>query len=110
MLRPPSKLRFAPLAAALVAIAASGAQDKPAAPAPQAAAQEAKPAENKPATYVGSDTCQTCHEDIFKAFQANPHHLGNPARIVAIGFGWTDGQSSVCMARVHAHHRQSSGL
>ena len=75
MLRPPSKARLALLAAALVAIAASGAQDKPAAPAPQTAGQEAKPAEDKPATYVGSDTCQTCHEDIFKAFQANPHHL-----------------------------------
>jgi len=75
MLRPPSKVRLALLGAAAVAIAASGAQDKSAAPAPQAAAQETKPAENKPATYVGSDTCQTCHEDIFKAFQKNPHHL-----------------------------------
>ena len=26
-------------------------------------------------TYVGSETCQTCHEDIFNAFQKNPHHL-----------------------------------
>ncbi len=30
---------------------------------------------DKPPTYVGSDTCQACHEDIFKAFQQNPHHL-----------------------------------
>src|ERR1017187_8312254 len=77
MLRPPSKARLALLGAALVAIAARGAQDKPAAPAPEAAAQaqDAKPADNKPATYVGSETCQTCHEDIFKAFQKNPHHL-----------------------------------
>jgi len=77
MLRPPSKVRLALLAAALVTIAARGAQDKPAAPAPQTAtpAQDAKPADNKPATYVGSETCQSCHEDIFKAFQKNPHHL-----------------------------------
>lgn len=26
-----------------------------------------------PATYVGSETCQTCHEDIAKAFAKNPH-------------------------------------
>jgi DmsE family decaheme c-type cytochrome len=44
------------------------AQDKPAAPAAPAT-------DNKPAEYVGSDTCQGCHEDIFKAFQKNPHHL-----------------------------------
>ena len=76
MLRPPSKARLA-LLAALVAIAARGAQDKPAAPAtaPAAQAPDAKAADNKPATYVGSETCQTCHEDIFKAFQKNPHHL-----------------------------------
>ncbi len=28
-----------------------------------------------PAGYVGSDTCQPCHEDVFKDFQANPHHV-----------------------------------
>ena len=27
-----------------------------------------------PAGYVGSETCQVCHEDIFKALSANPHH------------------------------------
>jgi DmsE family decaheme c-type cytochrome len=32
-------------------------------------------AQEKPATYVGSETCQACHEDIFNAFQKNPHHL-----------------------------------
>ncbi len=75
MSRPPSKARLALLGAALVAIAARGAQDKPAVPAAQTAAQDAKAADSKPATYVGSETCQTCHEDIFKAFQKNPHHL-----------------------------------
>src|SRR4051794_32806129 len=24
--------------------------------------------------YVGSETCQACHEDIFTAFAKNPHH------------------------------------
>jgi DmsE family decaheme c-type cytochrome len=31
-------------------------------------------AQNKPAGYAGSETCQPCHGDIFKAFQRNPHH------------------------------------
>ena len=31
------------------------------------------PAANAPATYVGSEACQVCHEDISKAFQKNPH-------------------------------------
>lgn len=26
------------------------------------------------ATYVGSDTCKTCHEDVHKAFETNPHY------------------------------------
>jgi DmsE family decaheme c-type cytochrome len=49
--------------------AAGSAQDQPGAPA--AAAQAA----NKPADYVGSTTCQMCHEDIFNAFQKNPHAI-----------------------------------
>src|ERR1051326_8376000 len=42
------------------------AQVKPAAPAAPAA-------ETKPAEFAGSQTCQMCHEDIFNAFQKNPH-------------------------------------
>jgi DmsE family decaheme c-type cytochrome len=56
---------FRLLLTALFLIAAS-AQEKPSAPAPAAA--------TKPAEFVGSETCQFCHEDIFKAFQKNPHH------------------------------------
>src|SRR3954447_11521504 len=47
------------------------AQEKPGAPAPTQT--PAAPADNKPAEYVGSTTCQMCHEDIFNAFQKNPH-------------------------------------
>ena len=36
--------------------------------AKQEAAAPAK-AEAKPATYVGSETCQACHEDLYKAIQ-----------------------------------------
>ncbi|HEY1242439.1 MAG TPA: DmsE family decaheme c-type cytochrome [Bryobacteraceae bacterium] len=55
-------------------VALGFAQTQPAAPAQPAA--EA----NKPAEYVGSETCQTCHEDIGKAFQKNPHHLVETAK------------------------------
>ena len=76
LFRLPSSNRRAPLvsltailAAALTTTIARGAQDKPAAPAePQSAPQAAKAAE-----FVGSTTCQGCHEDIFNAFQKNPH-------------------------------------
>ncbi len=33
-------------------------------------AQQAAP---KPATTVGSDTCAACHDEIYQAFQSNPH-------------------------------------
>jgi DmsE family decaheme c-type cytochrome len=36
-------------------------------------AEKAKPA--AAATYVGSEACQACHEDIFKAFARNPHQV-----------------------------------
>ena len=48
------------------------AQEKPAAPTPAA---ETKVEPKKPAEYVGSETCGSCHEDISKAFQKNPHHV-----------------------------------
>jgi DmsE family decaheme c-type cytochrome len=40
---------------------------------PAAAPSAAPPPDNKPATYAGSEACQVCHEDIYKAFQKNPH-------------------------------------
>src|SRR5688500_1071612 len=48
-----------------------------------AKAQEVKVAPEEKAGYVGSETCQTCHEDLFNAFQKNPHHaveLGSRGR------------------------------
>jgi len=44
-----------------------GAQTK--APAPPSSTPASAP------TYVGSETCQPCHEDIYNAFQKNPHKL-----------------------------------
>ena len=84
MFRPPKKLSmgllspparfpraarwvFIMMAVALCSATYGGAQEKASAPAPSKT-------DNKPAQYVGSDTCQGCHEDIFNAFQKNPHH------------------------------------
>lgn len=62
---------------AAVFLCAAGAYGAKQAAAPQAG--EAKPAEEAkpagPATYVGSEVCQACHEDIFKSLQKNPHHV-----------------------------------
>jgi len=54
--------------AAMLLTIIGSAQEKAAAPA-------APPPDNKPAEFVGSATCQTCHEDIFNAFQKNPHQM-----------------------------------
>lgn len=60
--------RWIPILAAMVLFSATpgGAQDKAGAPAP--------PPQPAKAEYVGSETCQACHEDVFNAFQKNPHH------------------------------------
>ncbi|MGD0500968.1 MAG: DmsE family decaheme c-type cytochrome [Bryobacteraceae bacterium] len=65
--------------AAALAATAGRAQLRTSVPviAPKAAPAPAKPAAPtpvKPPGYVGSETCQGCHEDIFDAFQKNPHH------------------------------------
>ena len=64
-----ARTRLALFAGTLLLFSSSGAnaQEKP---APPAAAVPDKPAE-----YVGSQTCQMCHEDIFNAFQKNPHEV-----------------------------------
>ena len=50
-----------------------GAQSPaPAAPAPSPAPT---PAPAPSPAYVGSETCQPCHEDIYNAFQKSPHKL-----------------------------------
>jgi DmsE family decaheme c-type cytochrome len=67
---------LAVLVVATTVTLAWGAQDKPGAPAqPAAAAAETKAADTKPAEFVGSTTCQGCHEDVFNAFQKNPHQV-----------------------------------
>jgi DmsE family decaheme c-type cytochrome len=60
------------LAAPLAVIAITlgwGAQEQQGAPAQTPAADK------KAAEYVGSATCQGCHEDIFNAFQKSPHQV-----------------------------------
>jgi DmsE family decaheme c-type cytochrome len=41
--------------------------------AAQTPAPEAKPAAARAETYMGSEACQMCHEDIYKVFRKNPH-------------------------------------
>jgi DmsE family decaheme c-type cytochrome len=64
----PRGARWIPILAVLLLSATfGGAQQKTSAPAPS----KEPP---KPAEYVGSETCQGCHDDTFSAFQKNPHH------------------------------------
>ena len=72
--RPSQGAGLAALVAAVALFVIPGsAQDKPAAPATPPAAQA--PEKKKPAEYIGSEMCGSCHEDIAKAFQKNPHHV-----------------------------------
>lgn len=65
-LLPRAARRSLTAAAVLVGLAAGSAQQTPSAPG--------STPDNKAVTYVGSEMCQVCHEDIYKAFQQNPHH------------------------------------
>jgi DmsE family decaheme c-type cytochrome len=42
-----------------------------------------------PSQYVGSETCKTCHEDIYKVFDAGPHHKNDSDKRItpAVGQG-----------------------
>src|ERR1043165_2810925 len=61
-----------PLALAVVAAMFFAARGF-AAQAPPPAGTQAAPSNSQAAAYVGSEACQVCHEDIYKAFQKNPH-------------------------------------
>ena len=72
------------LAIALILLCWPAAAQTPAPAAPVPAAPAKAPATPAPAapaaapvaqSYVGSETCQPCHEDIYNAFQKNPHKL-----------------------------------
>ena len=65
---PTARLAVLVVAATIFSAIPGGAQEKASAPAPPAP-------ENKPAEFVGSTTCQACHEDIFNGFQKNPHEV-----------------------------------
>lgn len=60
----------------------------------QAATEKAAapPAAEQPATYTGSQACQTCHEDIYNAFQKNPHHVVETSK----GKGWSEKACESC--------------
>ena len=43
--------------------------------APEASPAAAPPAAPEKPAFVGSETCQPCHEDIYNAFVKSPHHM-----------------------------------
>lgn len=63
------------LAGCLLALPGLRGQAQPEQQPAQEQAQTTEQAQtpSEPATYIGSETCQACHEDIFKAFQKNSH-------------------------------------
>ena len=65
------------------------AQDKPGAPA---APPAAPPADTQPKQYVGSQTCQLCHEELFNAFQKNPHEQVD----ITNKYGWATRTCESC--------------
>src|SRR5947209_14009638 len=72
-------LRMGILALSIAGLVGASQDQKSAGPPkpadPQAAAtSEAAAPSSAPAAYVGSETCQACHEDIFKSFERNRHH------------------------------------
>lgn len=73
-----ARLAFITVMALITApgFARGNAQNTPQAPAsatPQASA------DNKPAEYVGTETCQGCHDEIFSAFEKSPHRVVSTA-------------------------------
>ena len=77
---------------------------------PKPAVQEAKPAEAEPAppagpkTYVGSETCQTCHEDIFNSFQKDPHKSVDADK----KRGWENNACESCHGPASSHAETAS--
>lgn len=70
---PPRKALHIGVAALVLAVYPVSAQTTAGAPAAPATQAPATPP--APATYVGSETCGGCHEDIYKAFKANRHFV-----------------------------------
>ncbi len=97
------------MAALALAVCPVSAQSNPgaqtSAPAPSAPAAQAAPAAAPaPLTYVGSETCGACHEDIFKDFKANRHFVieGNKNR------GWDGNACESCHGPGSKHAESTS--
>src|SRR5471030_2208511 len=66
-------------------------------PAKAPAAVAAPVASTKPATFVGSETCGMCHEDIAKALPKSPHGAVEKAGMPGLKNGGFKGQAcEVC--------------
>ena len=103
----PNRLPILAAAAVLcAAVALAQEQAKPAPPAPEAAkpAETAPPEAPKPATYVGSETCQACHEDIFNALRKSPHAAVQNEK----GRGWQGKACEACHGPGSKHAETAS--
>ena len=94
---------LATVAALLCCAGACGAQAQESKP-PATQPAEAQPAESKPATYVGSETCQACHEDISKAFLKNPHQVVQTDK----KRGWANNACESCHGPASKHAESAS--
>src|SRR5580704_7464840 len=100
-----SRMNYCPIlvvAAVSFLGAAANAQTPPAATPPAATppAAPAAPAAPEKNDFVGSETCQACHEDIYNGFLKSPHHIVEitPKR----GFPKRGCESCHGMASLHA--------
>jgi DmsE family decaheme c-type cytochrome len=64
-----------------------------------ASPEQEKAASEGPKTYAGSEICQGCHEDIFKAFQRNRHHSVE----VDKKRGWSEKACEACHGPASKH-------
>ena len=74
-MRVPRWTRAAGLVGAALLFSCSWGAPRRSLPPPRNSSPRQQPADNKPAEFVGSATCQACHEDIFNAFQKSPHQV-----------------------------------
>jgi DmsE family decaheme c-type cytochrome len=66
--------------------------------------EKAAPEVSGPKIYAGSEVCQGCHEDIFKAFQRNRHHVVE----IEKGRGWAGQACEACHGPASKHTESMS--
>ena len=91
------------VAALLISLSLYGGQAEKPAQAPEAKPAPAQAAAG-PAEYVGSDVCQGCHDEVFTAFQKNPHALVSTSK----KHGWEGKACESCHGPGSKHAESAS--